>query len=160
MTRLGKLTYFTLLLSTAYTTWGVAEERDVCLLHVGMPGQEGCCTGIVSLDSVNPGVPGASSCCAATESCVVCTLSWVVDWRSAWENTHREKEDGTQDRRSRGGHLTTRTASMAEWLRRPPRERKVPGSNPLSRLDFSGVESYQRLKTWHSSGYPARRLAL
>ena len=25
------------------------EERDVCLLHVGMPGQEGCCTEIVSL---------------------------------------------------------------------------------------------------------------
>ena len=23
------------------------EERDVCLLHVGMPGQEGCCTKIV-----------------------------------------------------------------------------------------------------------------
>ena len=28
------------------------------------------------------------------------------------------------------------------------------------RRDFSGVESYQRLKNWHSSGYPARRLAL
>ena len=26
--------------------------------------------------------------------------------------------------------------------------------------DFSGVESYQWLKNWHSSGYPARRLAL
>ena len=25
------------------------EERDVCLLHVGMPGQEGCYTDIVSL---------------------------------------------------------------------------------------------------------------
>ena len=25
------------------------EERDVCLLHVGMPGQEGCCTKVVSL---------------------------------------------------------------------------------------------------------------
>ena len=53
--------YFTLHLSTTYTTWGVAgslpliplgasrEERDVCLLHVGIPGQEGCCTEIVSL---------------------------------------------------------------------------------------------------------------
>ena len=28
------------------------------------------------------------------------------------------------------------------------------------RLDFFGVESYQWLKNWHSSGYPARRLAL
>ena len=28
------------------------------------------------------------------------------------------------------------------------------------RRDFSRVESYQWLKNWHSSGYPARRLAL
>ena len=28
------------------------------------------------------------------------------------------------------------------------------------RRDFFGVESYQWLKNWHSSGYPARRLAL
>ena len=26
--------------------------------------------------------------------------------------------------------------------------------------DFSGVKSYQWLKNWHSSSYPARRLAL
>ena len=26
--------------------------------------------------------------------------------------------------------------------------------------NFSGVESYQWLKSWHSRGYPARRLAL
>ena len=32
-------------------------------------------------DSMNPGLPGASSCFAATESCVVGTLSWVVDWQ-------------------------------------------------------------------------------
>ena len=28
------------------------------------------------------------------------------------------------------------------------------------RRDFLGVESYQWLKNWYSSGYPARRLAL
>ena len=28
------------------------------------------------------------------------------------------------------------------------------------RRDFFGVESYQWLQNWHSSGYPARRLAL
>ena len=33
-------------------------------------------------DSVNPGLPGASSCFSATESCVICTLSWVLDWQS------------------------------------------------------------------------------
>ena len=26
--------------------------------------------------------------------------------------------------------------------------------------DFSGLESYQQLKNWHSSGYPARHLVL
>ena len=35
--------------STSYTTRDLEEERDVCLLHVGMPGQEGCYTEIVSL---------------------------------------------------------------------------------------------------------------
>ena len=35
-----------------------------------------------------------------------------------------------------------------------------PGFESRSRRDFFGVESYQWLKNWHSSGYPARRLAL
>ena len=35
-----------------------------------------------------------------------------------------------------------------------------PGFVSHLRQDFSGVESYQWLKNWHSSGYPARRLAL
>ena len=30
------------------------------------------------------------------------------------------------------------TASLAKWLRRPPRERKVPGSNPTCDGIFSG----------------------
>ena len=30
------------------------------------------------------------------------------------------------------------TASLAQWLRRPPRERKVPGSNPACAGIFSG----------------------
>ena len=35
-----------------------------------------------------------------------------------------------------------------------------PGFESRLRQDFLGVESYQWLKHWHSSGYPARRLAL
>ena len=35
-----------------------------------------------------------------------------------------------------------------------------PGFESRLPRDISGVESYQRLKIWHSSGYPARRLAL
>ena len=37
----------------------------------------------------------------------------------------------------------TAPASLAKWLRRPPREREVPGSNPASAGIFFGVESYQ-----------------
>ena len=35
-----------------------------------------------------------------------------------------------------------------------------PGFESRLHQDFSGVESYQWLKNWHSSGYPARRPAL
>ena len=35
-----------------------------------------------------------------------------------------------------------------------------PGFESRLRRDFFGVESYQWLKNWLSSGYPARRLAL
>ena len=35
-----------------------------------------------------------------------------------------------------------------------------PGFESRLRWDFSGAKSYQWLKNWHSSGYPARRLAL
>ena len=45
-------------------------------------------------------------------------------------------------------------------VRRPPRERKVPGSNPACAGIFFAVESYQWLKHGHSGGYPAKRLAL
>ena len=45
-------------------------------------------------------------------------------------------------------------------VRRPPRKRKIPGSNPACAGISPWVESYQWLQNWHSSGYPARRLAL
>ena len=35
-----------------------------------------------------------------------------------------------------------------------------PGFESRLLRDFSGKELYQWLKNWHSSGYPARRLAL
>ena len=53
-------------------------------------------------------------------------------------------------------------------LRVPPRwpigkasasRAEVPGFESRLRRDFFGVESHQWLKNWHSSGYPARRLA-
>ena len=42
------LTYFTFVYRL-YHLRAPREERDVCLLYDGMPGQEGCCTEIVSL---------------------------------------------------------------------------------------------------------------
>ena len=51
----------------------------------------------------------------------------------------------------------TETASLAKWLRRPPRERKIPGSNPTF---FRGRAISVTLKTWHYSGYPDRCLVL
>ena len=35
-----------------------------------------------------------------------------------------------------------------------------PGFESRLRRDFFGVELYQWLKNWHSSGYPTRRLVL
>ena len=51
------------------------------------------------------------------------------------------------------------TASIAKWLRRPPRERKIRDWILLA-TGFFQIESYQWLKNWYSSGYPTRRLAL
>ena len=58
------------------------DERDVCLLHAGILGRRDVVQRSCLFNSVNPGLPGASSCFAATESCVVCRLSWVVYWQS------------------------------------------------------------------------------
>ena len=44
-------------------------------------------------------------------------------------------------------------------VRRPPRERKIPGSNPACDGTFRGRVILVTLN-WHSSGYHARRLAL
>ena len=44
-------------------------------------------------------------------------------------------------------------------VRRPPRERKIPGSNPACDGIFLGSSHTSDFKKWHSSGYPARRLA-
>ena len=41
---------------------------------------------------------------------------------------------------------TASTASLAYWLRRPPRERKVPGSNPACAGIFSGSSHTSDLK--------------
>ena len=56
--------------------------------------------------------------------------------------------------------LPWHTTSLAKWLRRPPRKRKVRSSNPACDGIFFRVESYQWFKNLHSSGYRARRLAL
>ena len=44
--------------------------------------------------------------------------------------------------------LIKTTASLAQWLRRPPRKQKIPRSNPAWAGIFSGVESYQWLQSF------------
>ena len=68
------------------------------------------------------------------------------------------------------GHLVQCVLSHMLLLSfRPPRwpsgkasasRTEDPGFESRLRRKFFGVESYQWLKNWHSSGYPARRLAL
>ena len=43
-------------------------------------------------------------------------------------------------------HAQTGTALLALWSRRPPRERKVPGSNPACARIFSGSSHTSDLK--------------
>ena len=45
-------------------------------------------------------------------------------------------------------------------VKAPASRAEGPGFESRLRRDFFGVESYQWLEHWHSSGYPARRLAL
>ena len=64
-------------------------------------------------------------------------------------------------------HTASHTSHFSPFL--PPRwpsgkasasRAEDPGFESRLRWDFFGVESYQWLKNWHSSGYPARRLVL
>ena len=66
--------------------------------------------------------------------CVLCSRFWFLSW-----GNYRLV-----------GLVVKASASRAEG----------PGFESRLRQDFFGVESYQWLKNWHSSGYPARRLAL
>ena len=49
---------------------------------------------------------------------------------------------------------------VGQVVRRPPRERKIRGSSPACAGIFPGSSHTSDLKICHSSGYPARRLAL
>ena len=44
------------------------------------------------------------------------------------------------------GSSAKQTASLAEWLRRPPREQKIPGSNPTCARIFPGSSHTSDLK--------------
>ena len=63
-------------------TWGIVGRKR----HLSAARRNAWAVGMLCRDSVsvtvNPGLLGASSCFVAAESCVVCTLSWVVYWQS------------------------------------------------------------------------------
>ena len=50
------------------------------------------------------------------------------------------------DLHSQDNALPPPTASLAQWLRRRPRERKIPGSNPACDGFFSGSSHTSNLK--------------
>ena len=58
------------------------------------------------------------------------------------------------------GRLTFKDRLAGQVVRRPTRERKVPGSNLACGGTFSGSSHTSDLKIGTPSGYPARRLAL
>ena len=68
------------------------------------------------------------------------------------DNDDDDNEDGNDSnndierRSSRSCCYSLLTASLAWWLRRPPRERKVPGSNPACAGIFSGSSHTSDLK--------------
>ena len=76
----------------------------------------------------------------------------------------------TTNQGMRGGNQSTRriwifvlllpAASLAWWLRCPPRKRKVPGSNPACVGIFSGLSHTSDLKIGTPVATPARHLAL
>ena len=62
---------------------------------------------------------------------------------ASYVRKERDPAEGLEQR-----HLCPlpQTASLAWWLRRPPRERKVPGSNPVGAGIFSGSSHTSDLK--------------
>ena len=67
---------------TAYTTSGVAGRKRRLSAARRNAWAGGMLYRDSLFDSVNPCLPGGSSCFAANESCVTCTLSWMLDWQS------------------------------------------------------------------------------
>ena len=90
---------------------------------------------------------------------------WVPDESLVWWCAARPDPRVAQ----RGGHhspppLARRlgfTASLAYWLRRPPRVRRIPGSNPACAGIFFRGRVIPVTSRWvlYSCGYPVRRLA-
>ena len=75
------LTYFTFVYRLYHLERHGKKEAFVCCTSECL-GRRDVIQRLCFFDSVNPGLPGASSCFEATESCDICTLSWVVGWQS------------------------------------------------------------------------------
>ena len=71
-----------------------------------------------------------------------------MNWKHGDFYHMNEKQYQLIIRERNGNHcpILIRNASMAKWLRRPPRERKIPGSNPACARIFSGSNQTSDLK--------------
>ena len=91
---------------------------------------------------------------------VGCALDW---WKATQLNLPRQKRVNIFLTKKIQLHCVTFHVShrfVGLVVKASASRAEDPGFESRLCRDFSGVESYQWLKNWHSSGYPARRLAL
>ena len=109
----------------------------------GQISSDGCTHRFTETDLANP-------TCSLTQSRH--TDTWPTTPSSdrttpgACQCRHRTSKDRKTRREKPGSGLRFATASLAWRLRRPPRERKVPGSNPACAGIFSGSSHTSDLK--------------
>ena len=85
---------------------------------------------------------------------------------SSWQHVHwgselvsrRRRRNCSQDTRTSTATSSHRLVGLV--VKASSSKAEDPGFESRLRRDFFGVESYQWLQNWHSSGYPARRLVL
>ena len=84
-------------------------------------------------------------------------FTWVM---KGWITILGTDEEGTQVSLIIHPYFTGADRLVGPVVKASASREEDPGFESRLRRDFSGVEAYQCLNNWYSSGYPARRLAL
>ena len=113
-----------------------ADTSPARWLTANMPAEHAAITGLLTKNA------SSVRCTTTEQQLLTCmSLTSLLVWASSLPSSAFPPPHGL---------VVKASASRAEGL----------GFESRLRWDFFGVESYQWLKNWHSSGYPARRLAL